>query len=431
MKAKIQQSGLSSLCNVHFLSLSPYKPMFPKLLFFLVCVVNLLFKLAVANAQFIIQPMMVSPEVAPGGLAKTTLSLENRGQDSVQVKVDTSDLAKDKEGQWVLVDMHNQDAPDLTTAKSCRHWLSLGKTETEIIDIEPESTTSLDLEIQIPSTAKDTYWAAVRINLLYTQVGGASSRYAFVVPVVLEMKEPELSVKTPISLDLGNGITLEFVHIPAGTFDMGSKPNEKFRDDDEGPVRSVQITQAFYLGKYEITQSQYTAVMGENPSYHRGSNLPVESVSWDDAIAFCKCLSQKIGRSVRLPTEAEWEYACRAGTDTGYYWCNHTSFSQTFDYAWSSQNGIEGTHGVGQKKPNQWGLYDMAGNVWEWCADWYADSYEKASFVDPKGPGSGKYRVLRGGSWDYSAVRCLSANRSWDPPSDRRSNYGFRVALDP
>ena len=413
------------------LSASPYRPMFQKPLHLLVYTVNVLCCLAAANAQLTVQPMILSPKAAPEGLVRTTLTLEYLGRDVVQAKVETSDLAQDKEGKWALVDTQNQDAPDLTMAESCRHWLSLGKAETDIIHLEPESTKFLDLEIRIPASARGSYWAAVKIIFTCAQSTGVRVRYVFAVPVVLEIEESELSAEAPITLNLGNDVTLEFVQIPAGTFYMGSQPKEAFRGNDEGPVREVQITQAFCLGKYEITQSQYAAVMGENPSYHRGSHLPVESVSWDDAVTFCKRLSQATGRNLRLPTEAEWEYACGAGSDTHYYWGNHLSIAQAFDCAWVSQNSYERTQDVGLKRPNQWGLYDMAGNVWEWCADWYADSYEDAPLVDPKGPSSGEYRVLRGGSWDYSPVSCRSANRSWDPPNYRRSNYGFRVVLEP
>lgn len=224
------------------------------------------------------------------------------------------------------------------------------------------------------------------------------------------------------SIDLGNGVHMEFVLIPAGSFYMGSPLSETGRYGNESPVRRVQITRPFYMGKYEVTQDQYMAVMGKNPSKFSGRNLPVELVSWDEAVAFCK----KVGG--RLPTEAEWEYACRTGTDTRFYFGN--SDSDLKDHAWYSDNSGERTHAIGQKKPNVWGLYDMHGNVWEWCQDWFADDYQNASSVDPKGPSSGNKRVLRGGSWLEPAWHCRSAGRGRNAPGHRYFDYGFRVVLE-
>lgn len=223
-------------------------------------------------------------------------------------------------------------------------------------------------------------------------------------------------------LDLGNGVRMEFVLISAGTFYMGSEASEAGRDNDEGPIRRVQITRPFYLGKYEVTQDQYMAVMGRNPSHFSGRNLPVEMVSWEEAVAFCK----KIGG--RLPTEAEWEYACRAGSTSRF--CFGNSDSALKDYAWYADNSGKRTHAVGQKKPNAWGLYDMHGNVWEWCSDWYVDNYRNASTTNPTGPSSGTYRVVRGGSWNGNARYCRSAGRGNYTPDVRGNFSGFRVALD-
>ena len=218
-----------------------------------------------------------------------------------------------------------------------------------------------------------------------------------------------------------------FVYVPAGTFDMGSKISDSNSFDRERPVRKVQITKAFYLGKYEVTQEQYVAVMGKNPSHFKGDKLPVEQVSWEDAMAFCKQLGEITGRSVRLPTEAEWEYAARGcGQDDTVY-----AGSENLDkLAWFKSNSNRMTHAVGRKKPNELGLYDMSGNVWEWCQDWYAGSYNNASMVDPKGPVSGTYRVLRGGGWDYPARLCRSASRGRYRPDLWNNVSGFRVALE-
>jgi len=204
---------------------------------------------------------------------------------------------------------------------------------------------------------------------------------------------------------------------------MGSPDSEKERDGDEGPVRKVQVAKAFYLSKYEVTQDQYRAVMGKNPSKFSGGNLPVETVSWDEALACCK----KIGG--RLPTEAEWEYACRAGSRTRFCGGDDLDYAQLGEYAWYSGNSGNTTHAVGQKKPNSLGLYDMYGNVYEWCSDWYA-AYANAPTANPVGPSSGQHRVYRGGSWYSIPRRCRSAFRNHDSPDSRVVGVGFRVALD-
>jgi formylglycine-generating enzyme required for sulfatase activity len=224
------------------------------------------------------------------------------------------------------------------------------------------------------------------------------------------------------TIQLGNGVTMEFVLIPAGSFYMGSPDSEKDRNSSEGPIRRVQITKSFYMGKLEVTQDQYMAVIGSNPSKFSGRNLPVECVSLNDAVSFCR----KIG--ARLPTEAEWEYSCRAGTEASHSFGD--SDTLLGDYAWYSSNSGSTTHSVGQKKPNAFGLYDMYGNVWEWCSDWYADSYRNLSTVDPTGPSSGQYRVYRGGAYYNDNWYCRSASRGWGSPVKRVLNAGFRVVLD-
>ncbi len=194
-----------------------------------------------------------------------------------------------------------------------------------------------------------------------------------------------------------------FVQIPAGEFMMGSENGR----DDEKPVHKVRISQPFEMGKYQVTQEQWQAVMGDNPSYFKGeANLPVEQVSWDDVQEFLKRLNAKNnGYQYRLPTEAEWEYACRAGT-TGDYAGNID------EMAWYGKNSGVKTHPVRQKKPNLWGLYDMHDNVREWCADWYGENYyQQSSEVDPIGPSTGSGRVLRGGCWYLYAAYLRAANR--------------------
>lgn len=224
-------------------------------------------------------------------------------------------------------------------------------------------------------------------------------------------------------IDLGNGANMEFVLIPAGNFEMGSPDSEKGRDGDEGPVHKVQITKAFYMAKYEVTQGQYQAVMGTNPSKFSGQNLPVETVSWDEAATCCR----KIGG--RLPTEAEWEYACRAGSRTRFCYGDDLDGAQLGEYGWHSANSGSTTHPVGQKKPNSFGLYDIHGNVYEWCSDWFA-AYTAAQAANPVGASSGQNRVCRGGGWIVNAGYCRCANRHVFAPDFRSIGLGFRVVLD-
>ena len=219
-------------------------------------------------------------------------------------------------------------------------------------------------------------------------------------------------------------------------------------------AHQVTLTQGFELGVYEVTQEQYEQVMGTNPSQFKGPQNPVEQVSWDEAVEFCRKLSalpaeKQAGYVYRLPTEAEWEYACRAGTTTEY--SSGDSDSELGDYAWYGNNSGDQqidalniwntdednyidrlsenncrTHPVGGKKPNGWGLYDMHGNVYEWCQDWYG-SYPSGSVTDPTGAASGSLRVLRGGSWFNYSDYCRSAYRSGNTPDYRYINLGFRV----
>jgi formylglycine-generating enzyme required for sulfatase activity len=216
------------------------------------------------------------------------------------------------------------------------------------------------------------------------------------------------------------GLNLEMVWIPAGTFRMGSEKG----DSDEKPVHTVTLD-GFWIGKYEVTQRQYEALMGTNPSSFKGPNRPVEMVSWDDAAAFCRKLSQATGKTYTLPTEAQWEYACRAGS-TGEY-CFGDGESQLGEYAWYSANSGTQTHDVGGKRPNAWGLYDMHGNVWEWCTDWYESYSASSGQRNPTGPATGSARVLCGGAWGGAAPGVRSANRNWFDPPGGDSGDGFRV----
>jgi formylglycine-generating enzyme required for sulfatase activity len=256
---------------------------------------------------------------------------------------------------------------------------------------------------------------------------------ATTTPAGKQTKNKQSSPSTGVAgTDFTNSIGMRLKLIAAGTFMMGSPPSEPDRADNETQHR-VRISKPFYLGVYEVTQGQYEKLMEANPSNFKGDNNPVEQVSWEDAALFCRELSarpeeQAAGRVYRLPTEAEWEYACRAGTTTAYSFGDDRS--QLRNFAWYEVNAERRHHPVGQKKPNPWGLYDMHGNVWEWCQDWYGD-YPSGSTTDPTGAASGSNRVYRGGGWGYGAGYCRSAHRYRLYPSYRVSNFGFRVALSP
>jgi formylglycine-generating enzyme required for sulfatase activity len=241
-------------------------------------------------------------------------------------------------------------------------------------------------------------------------------------------------------LDIGKGVKLEMIFLKNGTFQMGSPESEKDRNENEGPVHTVELD-GFWMGKYPVTQAQYQAIMGTNPSHFKGDNRPIENVSWNDSMEFCRKLSQRTRKTFTLPTEAQWEYACRAGTTTRYYfgddegrlgeyawyWRNSGDKPLSGDWDWNTIQEKNGrTHPVGQKKPNAWGLYDMHGNVYEWCLDWYG-SYTSGTKRNPVGPGSGSFRVLRGGCWHSNAGLCRSAFRGGFTPSRTYSILGFRL----
>ena len=235
--------------------------------------------------------------------------------------------------------------------------------------------------------------------------------------------------------NLGNGVTLEMVSIPGGSFKMGSPAGEKNRRDYESPQHDVTVP-AFFMGKFEITQEQYQQVMGKNPSNFKGDKRPVETVSWNDAVEFCKQLSQKTGHTYRLPSEAEWEYACRAGTTTPFYFGETiagklANYDTSRTYASEPKGQSKGeTTPVGQFPPNAFGLYDMHGNVWEWCQDTRHDNYNGA----PKDGGAwidndNHPRLLRGGSWLNYPLNCRSASRPVYPARGNGNvDIGFRVA---
>jgi len=246
----------------------------------------------------------------------------------------------------------------------------------------------------------------------------------------------------------GFDLKIEMRLIPAGSFRMGNVTYYPYGESDEEPVHRVTLTRPFFMSRTEVTQEQYEAVMGVNPSIFRGEDYPVERISWYDAIAFCNALSTLEGRDTcytgrgvnivcdfsangyRLPTEAEWEYACRAGTESDFHTGNISQAGEplsdpALDMAgWYRANSNDKLQPVGMKNPNGFGLCDMHGNVSEWCWDWYGN-YPASSAMDPRGPNAGIYRVHRGGSWHDSPGLCRSANRGVGYPVSK--DYGFRV----
>jgi len=226
------------------------------------------------------------------------------------------------------------------------------------------------------------------------------------------------------TIDLGGGVLLDLVWIAPGIYMMGSPAGEFGRAKDE-QQHQVAISKGFWMGKYEVTQEQWKAVMHSNPSSFTGTRHPVEKISWSDCHEFFRALNPLVvanGGVFRLPTEAEWEYACRAGT-TGPY------AGSLDEMGWHVSNSGSTTQPVGGKQPNAWGLHDMHGNVSEWCQDWYGD-YPNGLVTDPSGAGAGDYRVFRGGGWS-SIANCRSASRGWYWSSGRDGDRGFRVVLDP
>jgi formylglycine-generating enzyme required for sulfatase activity len=252
-------------------------------------------------------------------------------------------------------------------------------------------------------------------------------------------------------LDLGEGnanqlpddpvfipeLDMKLMPIPAGTFVMGSPDDEEGRWDSEGPRVTVTISKPFWVGQTEVTQGQWKTIMGNNPSRFKGGDqLPVERVSWDDAVAFCDKLNQDYGNILpagyryTLPTEAQWEYACRAGTTTRFYYGDDPEYAQLPHHAWFFENSTRTTHPVAEKRANAWSLHDMQGNVSEWCLDYY-EAYSGGERTDPKGPQSGAFRVIRGGCYLDARWFCRSAFRGglwYDHPF---FTPGFRVALSP
>ena len=309
-------------------------------------------------------------------------------------------------------------------------FLSLALVSATALAAEPTITCETDGINLIVTYTGTLYQSTDAVN--WTEVASASSPYK----VALNDKQlffcsgGQVPVPEPgenFSTLLPGGVGLDMNWIKLGTFIMGSPSDELGREDDE-IQHEVTLSKGYWMGKYEVTQAQYEAVMGTNPSKWKGADLPVEMVSWNDAMVFCAKLTEiekaagrlPQGYEYTLPTEAQWEYACRAGTTTalnnGKNLSDEWECPEMDEVGWYYDNSGKKTHPVGQKLPNAWGLYDMHGNVWEWCLDWYP-GYE------------GSNRMVRGGSWCNYAKGCRSANRNSNNPSSSHGSLGFRVAL--
>ncbi|MCZ7648253.1 MAG: formylglycine-generating enzyme family protein [Planctomycetota bacterium] len=221
-----------------------------------------------------------------------------------------------------------------------------------------------------------------------------------------------------------NSLGMKMVRLPAGQFEMGSLETEAGRDPEEGSRHTVTITTSFYMSATEVTQAQWKALMGDNPSRFQGDELPVDSVSRADCEAFVNALSSLEGKTYRLPTEAEWEFACRAGSTARFCYGDYDAGLDA--YAWHAGNSAGTTHPVGTLKSNAFGLYDLHGNVWEWCHDGYR-RYDGTARTDPVDPDDGEHAVMRGGSWIAEPALCRSAFRNWLHPDHLDDSGGFRV----
>jgi formylglycine-generating enzyme required for sulfatase activity len=278
------------------------------------------------------------------------------------------------------------------------------------------------------------------VTLRRDQLKTLSARPGFVPTEVRQAFSVARTFASQIQPPPDSAVPPGLVWIPPGKFLMGSPSDERGRGSDEDPQTEVTISHGFWMAQREVTQGEFLAIMGSNPSQFQGdTNRPVEKVSWHEAREFCLRLTDQArihdavpaGHVYRLPTEAEWEYACRAGTTTRFSFGDDPTERVLSDYGWSIANSDLSSHPVGRLKPNPWGLYDMHGNVWEWCLDIWDSSYPGGGVTDYTGPGEGWLRVARGGSWLYVASFSRSANRDNYGPDNRCSDIGFRVVLAP
>jgi formylglycine-generating enzyme required for sulfatase activity len=348
-------------------------------------------------------------------------------------------------GGWYYFAKDNQAEPIIQAARTLllqgeplppreQTWLAaayaraLGQAPVEV------AQTRLEEIFRQRKGVRDTYTTSSHFSV--SQLDVVESVVLAAVECVLSPRSQQ--PKPGITVSLAPGVEMKFAYIPPGSFFMGSPESEEGRSDNEGPQHRVTLEKGFYLGIYPVTQAQWQAVMGNNPSHFQGENLPVEMVSWVECVEFCRKLSERDGHLYRLPTEAEWEYACRAGTTTPFAFGETITTDQVnYDGNYPDGGGKKGvsrqrTTPVGSFPANAWGLFDMHGNVWNWCHDWFdARSYTRNPSNAALRPHGGLVRVNRGGSWHSPAWRCRSAFRGNCGPTSGSNRLGFRVALGP
>ncbi|MDH3717646.1 MAG: formylglycine-generating enzyme family protein [Planctomycetota bacterium] len=277
-------------------------------------------------------------------------------------------------------------------------------------------------------------WVCLLAAMLVSPLGSAETPATALSAIEAKSRQQASADRLKIPARLTNSLGMELAMIPAGQFMRGSPPGEEGRRADE-TRHPVRLTKAFYMGTTEVTQAQWKKVMDGNPSFFTGDALPVETVTWEDAVKFCRKLSDKEGVRYRLPTEAEWEYACRAGTTTPFHTgptitTDQANYHGSYTYGKGQQGKFrEETTDAGSFAPNAWGLHDMHGNVWEWCADWYG-AYPREEATDPHGPDQGEFRVIRSGCWINFPAICRAANRGKTVPVSWNFHFGFRVVRD-
>ena len=270
--------------------------------------------------------------------------------------------------------------------------------------------------------------APSNLQITLTKEATATQQSTVAQPAVAQQPivQPTVTNGDNISIPVKDGISIDMVRVEAGTFTMGATPEMEDPFDWEKPTHQVTLTNDYYIGKYEVTQALWQAVMDNNPSYFKGDDLPVEKVSWDDCQEFISKLNSITGKTFRLPTEAEWEYAARGGNKSrGNQYSGSSNLS---DVAWYKDNSNSKNHTVGSKQANELGIYDMPGNVMEWCQDLYG-KYSSSSQTNPTGANNGSSRVIRGGSWYFTARDCRSSYRDKDAPDNRYNNLGLRLVL--
>ena len=289
------------------------------------------------------------------------------------------------------------------------------------------ATSSHSGVVQASSAGSKLYYSAASVGNATISVWDSAGHWADVSVTVLAGSSPT---------HYTNSLGMTFIWIPAGSFTMGSPQNEPAGSYDERPLHQVTLTESFFMQETEVTQAQWKAVMGNNPSDHKSCpDCPVENVSWDDAQAFITRINMRGEGIYALPTEAQWEYAARAGTSTAFYNGGITNTDCGYDpnlnaIGWYCNHPDRQSQPVAQKAPNAFGLYDMSGNVKEWCQDWYLYVYySRSPSVDPTGPATGDYRILRGGGWYSRVEKCRSASRSFNYPDVRLFDIGFRLTL--